>query len=422
MKTNRIQTFDFIRGFAIILMILAHVLDQFLRPDVKWFAAITYTILAPWGIPGFVFASGLSFSYSWESKRQKGSNFIDNAYYSLYRTIVIIGIAFGFNLAGVLIHQQPWINLWYWYILQLLAITRLLGILIMRISKLGRLILAGLLFIVAHYLLMALLPILGTNNFADYVYFISFNPIDADNIWAFLPIFIIGTVCGEIVQQKTTIKIAPNENLTADQEIQMYDNYKIHIKEMDKIFLILGGICCSLGILTGLSPTTYFYGWEWIPESIAANPDLKITFIPLFLTRNSYAWLLYSTGLEIFTFLVVFHLLDMWKLKKFSIANKKISQSIIKKIFTVIIIQQTLLFGKYSLTIYLFHYIAYLIPLSLSIIGLIFTFCAFCAFLFLCTFLIERYTKGKFSIEYLINLGAAEITKKKKHQVKNEFN
>ncbi|MBD3353601.1 MAG: DUF1624 domain-containing protein [Candidatus Lokiarchaeota archaeon] len=417
----RIQTFDLIRSIAIILMILAHVLDQWLVTESQWIAAILYLILSPMGVPGFMFCAGLGFGFSWQKNESKGYSRRRNTLYSLSRSIIILGIAIGYNLVGVIVHNRAFYDIWFWYILQTIAISRIIGLIFTQLSVKGKLISALLIIIVTHFLLFWMLDYMDTSSLINFFYILCFNSIDADSILFFLPFFITGMVFGEII----------------------YEFYIGKIKIDLKKWAIFGLIIMLIGIFTGLNPASYYYGWNRFLDQLSLHPALDIKTLPLFLSRNSYAWILYSLGGEIMLLAGMFYKIDL-KLIENQLKNKleeglkdrrkkdttEVSGSLVKKptsssnekllknnndiqrtLAYKIFIRSPQLFGKYSLSIYLIHYLAYLLPFEFTHKLILIAFLIFCLAIWLCIFIIDKYAKGRISVEFLIGWGSMEIYK-----------
>jgi len=404
MKENRIYTIDLIRTIGIILMILAHVHDQWLDLDSSWFAAMLYTILSPIGIPSFVFATGLGFGFSWQLKKIKNLKFKDNAIYQLSRTIILLGIAFGYNFIGVIVHKRSLYNIWFWYILQTIAISRLLAILFIKFKSIIRFIFSIILVILTHFILFFLIPFKDTSDFRGLLYFILFNTIDADSILFFFPCVLIGTIIGEkiaIINEEMYVFRQNISIISIDKESELI-NKKRSIEKFLKQLIIGSLFFILIGVFSGLQKATYYYGWDRIIEQFKTNPNFNINSLPLFLVRNSYAWIIFGIGWILLLIYIFFSKIDYKILIR---GEKEINKNNLK------IIESICLFGKYSLTIYLTHYLAYLLPFNFNHYLILIAFIIFAAVIWFIIFAIDKFTNGRFSIEAIINNGANEILK-----------
>ena len=57
---KRIKSIDTIRGCCIVLMVLAHMLSWWVRPEDYWLTSLLHSILGDIAAGGFLFVSGLS--------------------------------------------------------------------------------------------------------------------------------------------------------------------------------------------------------------------------------------------------------------------------------------------------------------------------------------------------------------------------
>lgn len=384
LETNRIHTFDIVRAIAITLMVLAHVHKSWLEYDSRWMEGTLYCILGPMGIPGFVMVSGMSFGFSWENNTEKGMNYKKNFNYQLSRTIVLLIVAFGNNLLRVIIfyntllstNQYPWfigpsgviLNIFYWLILFTLGFSRLFGAYTMRLNKIWRFIFSIGLILITPIILQGLKSIRSTSILGESLYWILFNGEIENPILMYFPCFMIGTILGQ----------------------EIYSHTKTNSFENLKKLLIAGIIVFFSGILSGLrglnSSQTI---WAWTTE-FATNPNWNITETPMFLVKNEFPWILYSSGWLIILTIFIYYKIDYKKKPK-------------KAYFFE-------LYGKYSLTIYLVHYICNYIPLMLSYKLIGFAFLIFMFILWILLYLIDTKAKGKISLEYVMGIGAKKLS------------
>ncbi len=376
---QRIESFDLLRGWAIMLMILAHVNLIWLAEGDKWFYALQYIILNPLGVPGFVFVSGLSFGFSAYLKQQKKWAKKDLHQYTFSRTMVIFIIALIFNLVGIFIHNDPWTHIWFWYILQTIAMCRLVGQAFLYQSRKVKTIVTIAFLALTPFLLDFLQALSTESAIGGALYFIAFNPVEANSIFFYFPFFLVGGVIGETVSEFLLYQKSAQEQNLEGQSAHP------EIGKMLKIWFGSGIVCLTLGILFGLQMQSENFYWPLI-EYINTHPDWLITAAPRLFALNSEAWLLYSMG----WLLVVFSLLFYWV----DIREKLPSVSFF------------VLYGRYSLTIYLVHYLYYLIPIELSYQMFPIGFFAAAFIMYALVFLSDKFTKGKASIEFVVVLGA----------------
>lgn len=325
------------------------------------------------GVPGFLFAAGLGFGFSWKNKEDKGTPHKENVKYQMSRFWVFLIVSFVYNLVAVFVHGGDFANLWFWFILQTMAFSRLISIAIARLSKKGRLLIALAFLAITPFILSGLETYREGNTLLEVIYYILFHPVDTDSIMFYYPVYLVGVILGEEIFQFTKNK---------------------DFKKLSR-WLIYGILCIVIGILIGLDPVGSENVWAWIDE-FQTHPDWAITTIPRFFVRNSYAWMTYSIGIMIVLTMVTFTILD-YKLT----INKSTWFE---------------LYGRYSFTIYIGHYVCYVIPLSFSYKTIILAFLVFMLIIYVVTYLLHRYTKGRASLEFLVKFGATAIYNSKKTQ------
>ena len=363
----RVKTFDILRGISILLMLITHGFLYWLDPKDAYILIIYRFISNIFMVNGFVFVSGLGFGYSWNRQMKKGALKKEIYLRSLIRTFIILILSFIYNVAAVLINDYGWNNIWYWYILQTIAFSRLFGLVLIKIPKRTRFIFCLVLILLTPVLLNGLQMTKNINNNANIVYFILFNEINANSILIFLPFFLIGTIFG--------------------QEIFKLQVSKDSTKNMLIKWLCLGLILLLLGIIIGsLQYSDSELGTYYI-QKLNRNPNWNVQTLPLFLIRGSYAWCIYSIGWEILILVFVFYIVEV-KRKNKGLKEKS---------------NMLMLFGKYSLSIYLCHYLFFIIQLELSPVFIGIPIILLVLTVWVTVYFLNRCEDGTYSIEYLIS-------------------
>ena len=371
----RVKTFDILRGISILLMLITHGFLYWLDPKDAYILIIFRFISNTFLVNGFIFVSGLGFGFSWNHQIENGTLKKEIYRRSLIRTFIIIILSSIYNIVAVPINDYGWNNIWYWYILQTIAFSRLFGLVLIKIPKRIRFLFLLTLIILTPILLNWLQMTKDLNNMANIIYFILFNQINANSILIFLPFFLIGTIFG--------------------QEIFELHVSKDSTKNMLIKWLCLGFIMLLVGIIIGsLQYSDSELGTYYI-QKLNRNPNWNVHTLPLFLIRGSYAWCIYSIGWEILILVIVFYIVEV-KRKNKGLRLEEKSNLLV-------------LFGKYSLSIYLYHYLFFIIQLECSpvfigipIILLILTVWLFVNFL-------NRCEDGTYSIEYLISFIVKQV-------------
>jgi len=367
----RVKTFDILRGISILLMLITHGFLYWLDPKDAYILIIYRFISNTFLVNGFIFVSGLGFGFSWNHQIKNGTLKKDIYLRSLIRTFIILILSFMYNIMAVLINDYGWNNIWYWYILQTIAFSRLIGLVLIKIPKRTRFIFSLFLVLITPVLLNGLQMTKDLNNIANIVYFILFNKLDANSILIFLPFFLIGTIFGQ----------------------EIFELSEDSINNKLKKWLILGFIMLLVGLIIGsLQYVDTELGTIYI-QKLNRNPNWNIETLPLHLIRGSYAWCIYSIGWEILILVIVFYIVDVKRKNKDLMEKSNILE----------------LFGKYSLSIYLCHYLFFIIHLELSPIFIWIPIVLLILTVWLAVYFLNRCEDGTYSIEYLISFIVKQV-------------
>ena len=364
MNSKRIRSIDIMRGIAIVVMLVIHVANNWLNDDSRWFLIIMRIFSNTMAVNGFIFVSGLSFGFAWDRNASKGMQLKENSYKSLSRTILIGIISLVYNITTIFIQGYELKEIWFWYILQTIAFLRLINIFIIKLSVKKRFILA-LLIIILSPLILELLS--GNNLVIKGFYFILYNSLDSNSPIFFLPFFIIGTIFGE--------KISNLNNCNSNDRVDM--------KNIIKNWIIIGLIFILIGILSGSKLVDKEIGWNYI-DTLNLHPNINITKIPLVFVRASYSWSFYTIGVEIILLSILYYYFDDRKI----MTNKKF--------------EPFERYGRYSLTIYLIHYIYFAKRFYFDYTTIIFPTILLLILIWIFVKLLDYYGKGKYSVEYII--------------------
>ncbi len=333
-------------------MLIAHIGNYWLIHDSKWLVGFFFLIFNVQGTNGFTFVAGVGFGYSWwrslsqssesneiSQKPQYGKN--PQIKRSAIHTLFIFGISICFNVIAATVRQSNmWFEyIWYWNILQTIAICRALGMLLLRVKIKFRLVILAIMIPLVHFLTHWIVPdliidptVIGSGLRA-FLYYFLYNPLHADGLLFFLPFFIMGSVAGELIWKNKG---------------EFPSNTKISSKgiRLMRIGTMMGFLLMIAGIVLGWKPVAYDYGWKLL-QQINTHPNIQWTGLPLFLVANSGPWALYCLGFELLFIIFIFRCVDI----KRSPRLKPATRSFILE-----------LFGRFSLTIYLGHYLFLFLP------------------------------------------------------------
>jgi len=198
---KRIKSIDTIRGFCIVLMVFAHMLSWWVRPEDYWLTSFFHSILGDIAAGGFLFVSGLSAIIFYRSRLSKAESFYKKKLVKkeyLLRALLILFAALIYNSATAIGTLDP-SNIWKWFVPLTIAFSLFLAYPLFNTSKLFRLIFAMIVWIAHYFILSFLLPYQGQFNIFGISYFILYNEVGLHPILNYFSFFIIGTVIGDII-------------------------------------------------------------------------------------------------------------------------------------------------------------------------------------------------------------------------------
>ncbi len=267
-----------------------------------------------------------------------------------------------------------------------IAIARLACYPLMKFSPGVRIVL-GFSFFIFYEPLRNLL--LDTSPILHYIFF---NNLNSNTPFPYFGFFFIGTALGNWI------------NNWRDKEFNSKPQF---MKEMIKQFAIIGIILIIFGILSGLQLSSNEIARGRI-QILNYHDDISLNGLPEFLVRSSMSWCFYSLGIELIIIALFFKIdLRHFKddLKQIQVFNEDDLQSEHERK-----IKGLSIFGQYSLTIYLTHYL--LILFFVDSLPIPFYLVAYCASVSLFYFIFWSWAnkaKGKGTIEWLIQYTSSSI-------------
>ncbi|MHA2128743.1 MAG: heparan-alpha-glucosaminide N-acetyltransferase domain-containing protein, partial [Promethearchaeota archaeon] len=347
---RRIQSIDFVKGFAIIFIMLAHTASGWLDSESRYIYGILFTLLDILGPSLFVFLSALSVIFS--IKRKEGilpQKIIRNRIFT--RGIVMIIIGMITNIA-VLEAGEVKIAIWGWNIITFIGFSQIFSFYILKIKKTNRILIGFIIILLSPMLRAFLYEGKETGNiiFTIFHYFIT-SPTPHLTFLPYISYVFISTIFGEYIYE------AMNKG-TKDAYIGLF-----------RIFLVWGIILVAIGIFVPfpnginiIDLQTWQPGWALQDEfsmvgglieyphlrllSTANNQSLfVIPGFPLFLIRCTSANMFYNQGCALIIIAIFFYFIDI---------KEKINA----------ITDMFIYYGKVSLSLFLIHFL--FIPLFFS--------------------------------------------------------
>ncbi|MHA1291733.1 MAG: heparan-alpha-glucosaminide N-acetyltransferase domain-containing protein [Promethearchaeota archaeon] len=383
---KRLKSIDIFRGLSMIWMIIGHLSGWWLRDEDIWFAHLIFSILDPIGASAFIFIAGVSSVISLRNRYEKAQ--ISNGYtiqqikneYML-RALIITSIALVYNtFNAIVIGDLKWI--WSWFILLTISLSLFMAWPLYNTSKLFRICIAGIIWILNQVILILLLPYEGQSNIFGVFFHILYFPLDLDPILSFFPFFLIGTVIGDLIIDMYNIEDIQKQKEFLSKNF-LYPCFLIGT------FLIIFGIFFQLKL-------GYIFGHGHGRELIG---------FPDFLIRGSFSWMVYTLGilLILITTLLTLEIYGFFETEKSY--------------------RFLYYFSYYSLTVFLTHYLLYFVLLNQLTIFNIYIFIIITLILVWLLLRIIYFSKWKSYFSLKIQIGrisaylARKIEIKKRSQI-----
>ncbi|MFX0035883.1 MAG: heparan-alpha-glucosaminide N-acetyltransferase domain-containing protein [Candidatus Hermodarchaeota archaeon] len=383
---RRITSIDFLKGFAIVFVILAHTASGWLAPDSEYLYGIMFALLDILGPSLFVFLSALSVIFS--IKRKEGilrQKIVRNRVLTRGIVMIVIGM-----LTNILILEEGEIKIaiYGWNIITFIGFSQIFSYYILKLKK-SRRIIIGILII---FLSPALRAILyqgkeDGNLILSFFHYIVTSPTPHLTLLPWVSICFISTIFGEYIFE------AMNKG-TKNAYIGLF-----------RIFFVWGIIFILIGIFSfypnGFDFTDWQPGWTLeTPTSLVGGlseyPHLRllntankqdffiIPGMPNFLIRGTSANMFYNQGAALLIIAVFFYFIDI-KEKSNDITNILIY------------------FGKVSLSLFLIHFL--FIPLffnQFDVTLFLIISLSYIGFLGIFMYLWMEYGKGVGSPEWIM--------------------
>ncbi len=386
---KRIGSIDFVKGFAIVFIMLAHSAAIWLNSENYYLYGLLFALLDFLGPSLFVFLSSLSVIFSIRNKQNiLPSKVIRMRIFS--RGIMIILIATIYNVTSLIIERPdiPFpLNLWGWNILMFIGFSQIFSYFALRLTKLSRAIL-GIAIVLSSNFIRDLLFFPGIEDGNLVVIFVHFIVIGPNPMVPLLPglaICFISTIFGEYLYE------AMNKG-THDAYVGLYRIFMIW-----SIILILIGIGLGFQLYT---KDTILGGVTEYPNIVlldVANGAafLNIPGMPELLIRGRGPNLLYNLGAALLVISICFYFIDI---------KKKYGNFV--KMFVY--------YGKVSLSLFFVHQIFLgLFSRQFDLILFLITDLTYIGLMGFCMYIWMEYANGVGSPEWLM-AAMGKLGKKKR--------
>lgn len=392
---KRITSIDFVKGFAMCFIILAHSALAWVDDDWRYLYGLAFTFLDILGPSLFVFLSALSVIFSIKRKKGKlSSKIIRNRILTRGVIIIIIGMLFNPMSLYTAGESVPFpMNFWGWNFLVFIGFSQIFSYYVLKIKKIPRVVIGIIIIIISPIIRQFIFDNKDTNVGFWILHFLITSPLPQVPFLPWLAICFISTVFGEY----------------------LYDAMIKGTKEAYYHLFRLFSYCGIILVITG-----FILGWRLqTPETLELSEYLHLDLLrianqqdyyhflgmPDFMVRNTMSNMFYNLGAALLIIAVSFYYID--------IKNK--SNQFIKMI---------IYYGKVSLSLFLIQYL--FLPLYIGQFSIIFfpiIFVAYCGFLGLMMYIWMEYFNGVGSPEWIMGqLGRVgqkteEFVKKETHVI-----
>lgn len=380
---NRINAVDNLRGLSIIYMIFAHTGQYWIQRSDIWFYGFLFLIFEVIGANAFIFVAGIGLSLFYNLQKQKAQEEEITEMKHVHvnftvRSSCILFLAFLTIIVGTTLSGE--LDIWVWYVLLTIAIARFICYPLLRIKPILRCVLGIIIFSLTDILRL----LTSAENYSFFNYFL-FNDLQSNPPFPFFGFFFIGTAIGDWLYNWFSV----------EETSRSYWNQHF-IRNM----MILGILFSGFGILIGLAPNNneIARGNIW---ALNFHQKVYLESLPTFLVRTTMPWCFYSMGLELILLSFLIYLettMKKCRTSNLEEINKDENRSISKMKYIQV-------FGQYSLTIYLSHYLLILVFYrSLNVITYLIAVIGFVLLIYAIFWSWANKANGKGTIEWLIRL------------------
>lgn len=347
---QRIRSIDFVKGFAIIFIIIAHTSMVWLDSDWIYIHGMAYAVLDILGPSLFIFLSALSVIFS--IRRKKGrlpGKVIRNRIFSRGLTIIVIGMLF--NLIGLSTVRPdiPFpLNLWGWNILMFIGFSQIFSYYAVKLKKWPRAIIGVIIILISPIFREFLYLEKDSNPLIWLTHFIVTSPTPEITLFPWLAVCFISSIFGEYLYDAMILG-------TEEAYFRLF-----------RLFLIWGLILVISGVILGWQLQT--------PETMVESeyPHLRLYTImnqqnyyhfpgmPEFLIRGTIGNMFYNLGAALLIIAIWFYLIDIKKHDNKFTSMIEYYGKISLSLFLVEYVFLMLFIGQFNIVVFIFICLAYL--------------------------------------------------------------
>jgi uncharacterized membrane protein len=347
---HRIESIDFVKGFAMIFIIICHSTLFWFDRDWIFLNGMVYSALDILGPSLFVFLSALSVIFSIRRKEGRLPEKVIRArIFSRGISIMVIGVLF--NLIGVTVTRPdiPFpMNLWGWNILMFIGFSQIASYYALKLKKWLRTVIGILIILISPTLRMFLYLERDSSLIIFILHFIITSPTPELTLLPWLAICFISTIFGEVLYET------------------MMEGTEEAYWHLFRTFMVWGFILLVVGLITGWQLQTP----ETLPESEYPHLRLytmmnqqdyyKFPGMPEFLIRGTIGNMFYNMGAALLIIGICFYLIDIKKKENQFTSMVKYYGKVSLSLFLVHFIFLPIFIGQYSIVYMPFVVLAYI--------------------------------------------------------------
>ncbi|MDX1799109.1 MAG: heparan-alpha-glucosaminide N-acetyltransferase domain-containing protein [Candidatus Lokiarchaeia archaeon] len=403
--SRRIASIDFVKGFALVWIILAHAAVSWLDSDWVYIYGLVFAFMDVLGPSLFVFLSALSVVFSLKRKKELVSNkAVRNGIFIRGGVIILIGVLFNpMSLLTARVSMPFPLNLWGWNILMFIGFSQIFSYYAIKFSKTTRAIIAILIIYFSPWIRDLLYEFKDVNIGVWILHFLITSPLPQVPFLPYLAVCFMSTIFGEFLYEA------------------MIKGTKKAYYKLFRIFLIYGIVFVLLGLFIIVPRGVNFNIWEYglarvvpgdqtAPGVIVRSEYLHIDLLqianmqnyyhfnamPIFMVRCTGQDMFYNLGVAFVLIAICFYFFDI----------KKKTNDVIKLL---------LFYGKTSLSLFLIQYL--FLPLYSSQFSIMFypiVWVGYCGFLGLLMYIWLKFFGGVGTPEWIVRKIAGGGKRKKK--------
>ncbi|TFF87308.1 MAG: DUF1624 domain-containing protein, partial [Promethearchaeota archaeon] len=374
--SKRVEAIDFVKGFAIIFIIMAHIAGAWLNTEWIYLYGLLLALLDILGPSLFIFLSALSVIFSIKKKKDKVPEMIiRNQIFSRGIMIIVIGLTFNISTA-IMQNQSILYLLWGWNILVFIGFSQIASYYALKTSKVFRAVLGVLVIFYSSTIRNFLYVNKDLNIIYGILHYFITSPIAHLPLLPWVSLCFISTIFGEYLYEAM-------QKGTTDAYIGLA-----------RIYLIWGVIMAAFGLLSGFTlynsyilPNSEYPHIELlgIANSQDIIPSLRLPGMLEFLIRGRMPNMFYNLGVALIIISISLYLVDI----------KKKNHNAFTKMLIYL--------GKISLNLFLIHHLFITFFLRFfSITFFVPIFFGYCTFLFFLMYIWMKYFNGVGTPEWLM--------------------